>query len=437
MKSVKPQARALAALVLSKALTRRQTLSALLPDYLDRLSAKKDRAFLQELCFGVMRYFFLLEFILARLLEKPLKAKDSDIKMLLLTGLYQEIFLRTPPHAVVSATVETCDELRKPWAKNLTNALLRRYQRESKDLLAKVENDLPAKYAHPRWLLERLRQDHPDAWREICLRNNEHPPMYLRVNTRKTSRAGYLTLLENNGIDASSTPFSSCGIKLGQPRDVNDLPEFRHGHVSVQDLSAQLTAQLLDPQPGQRLLDACAAPGGKLGHLLEHEPQLGEAVAVESDGQRCVRLQQTLDRLQLEATVIQADARATQDWWDGTGFDRILLDAPCSATGVIRRHPDIKVLRTPEDVDAAVVLQQELLAALWPLLKPGGRLLYVTCSILTCENDGQIARFLDTLNNATSLMINADWGTMTCHGRQILPGQDDMDGFYYACLQKS
>lgn len=430
--------RAIAALVIQRLLGKQQTLSSILPEYLNRLVHKKDQALAQELCYGVMRWYFQLDFLLGILIDKNIKAKDTDIKALLLMGLYQFIYLRTPPHAVVSATVEACNELNKGWAKGLVNAVLRRYQRESEYLLKKVEADLSAQYSHPEWLLDILKNNYPDCWQDIVTANNSYPPMTLRVNPGQVARDTYLTMLNQAGITANQAPpWLPAGIVLDHPVAVDKLPEFMNGYVSVQDLAAQLTPGLLDLKPQLRVLDACAAPGGKLAHILESEPGLTEAVGIESDQFRFDRLQQTLDRLQLKARLIHADARETAAWWDGVEFDRILLDAPCSATGVIRRHPDIKVLRTQADIETVITVQRELLSALWPLLKTGGKLLYVTCSILDSENDQQIRDFLNKHTDARIIMIDADWGINTHHGRQILPGQNNMDGFYYACVQKT
>ena len=430
------QARAIAALVITGVLTRSLILSSLLPSFSDRLVDPRDQAFTQELCYGVLRWYYRLDYILQFLLTKNLKSKDTDIKALILIGLYQLIFLRTPPHAAVSATVDACNDLYKPWAKKLVNALLRTYQRDSDRLQSLVDKDNTAKYAHPRWLLEYLQQDYPDQWQAISEANNHYPPMFLRVNGRKISCPEYLARLAAANIEAKEIPFSPAGIRLTKAMDVNDLPEFQNGYVSVQDLAAQLASPLLDLKPGQRVLDACAAPGGKLTHILELDPGLIEVVAVENDAVRFERLCQNLDRVQFPATLIQADARATKRWWNGVPFDRILLDAPCSATGVIRRHPNIKVLRQPEDITGITQIQSELLSALWPLLKSGGKLLYVTCSILSPENDNQIRTFTAKHPDARLTMIKAEWGLTTACGIQTLPGQFDMDGFYYACLEK-
>lgn len=429
-------ARAIAALILTKVINSHKSLSDLLPHYKNSVPNKKDQSFIQELCFGVSRWYYRLDFILQELLEKDLRHKDTDIKILILLGLYQLAFLRTPPHAAVSATVEACVDLQKPWAKQLINAILRNYQRESEYLHTLIEKNLVAKYAHPYWMLEYMQQDYPDKWQELALANNNYPPMYLRINNRLTNRPNYLIELGKAGIEAAETPFNKTGIRLIQAIDVEDLPYFEEGYVSVQDLAAQLTLSLLDIRPGHRVLDACAAPGGKLGHILEQSSVSGNIVAIENDINRYELLQHTLNRLQLTATLFQADARATEQWWDGNLFDRILLDTPCSAMGVIRRHPDIKILRQPADISRLIHLQTELLTSLWPLLARKGKLIYVTCSVLSVENDNQIRVFTEKHSDAKSLMINAEWGQATTFGRQILPGDNDMDGFYYACLEK-
>lgn len=429
------QARALAATALAESLTRRQRLDTVLPDRLENLTNTRDRAFAQELCYGVMRWYFRLVALLAELLAKKLHPRDTDIKMLLLIGMYQFDFLATPEHAIVAATVDACEELDKAWAKKLVNAILRRYQRERLVLLEKFRQDSAIHYAHPGWLLRILQQDYPHQWQAIVTANNQRPPLYLRVNLRQITRADYLTMLRHEDIEAVSCS-NTTGIKLTRPVPVADLPGFEDGLVSVQDLAAQLAAPLLDARAGQRVLDAAAAPGGKLAHLLEAEPGLDETVAVELAPERVRKLHQTLNRLRLQARIIEADARQPAGWWDGVPFDRILLDAPCTACGVIRRHPDIKVLRRARDLDALTTTQTTLLNALWPLLKPGGKLLYSTCSILKQENDYRIREFIASHEDARTDTIGDSWGLATNFGRQNVPGQDDMDGFYYARLQK-
>ena len=430
-------ARAAAAKIISLLIRQNRNLTLLLPGYLQQFKDKKDQAFVQELCYGVSRWYYQLEHILNGLLDKNIKPKDTDIKALAMAGIYQFMYLRTPPYAIVAESVEACSELGKPWAKKLLNGLLRSYQREYTTLIKDMDSCPSAKYSHPEWLLNMFKTDYPDSWEQICIANNNRPPMFIRINKSKTTRDKYLALLSKAGIAGTATTFSPDGIRLEVPVDISQLPEFWNGYVSVQEYAAQLAPQLLEPGNSRYLLDACAAPGGKLAHILENIPAQTRVIAIEPDDLRLTKLQKTLDRLQLRARVIHADARDVASWWDGTHFDRILLDVPCSATGVIRRHPDIKLLRTPGDIEAVVILQKELLSALWPLLKPGGKLLYVTCSILKQENDQQINDFLIYHNDVKPVPVNAAWGTATPFGRQILPGQDDMDGFYYACLEKT
>ena len=257
------------------------------------------------------------------------------------------------------------------------------------------------------------------------------------MNSHVTNREHYLKKLEAAGIEGQASSLNGNGIVLTHPVSVDILPDFSEGHISVQDLAAQLAIPLLDPQPGERILDACSAPGGKLAHLLENMPTLDEAVAIEMEPHRFKKLVSTLDRIRLKATLIQNDARAPNNWWDNKPFDRMLIDAPCSASGVIRRHPDIKYLRTPENIQNATVLQAEILNALWPLLKKGGKLLYITCSIFKAENDDQIAAFINKHHDVKAIPIQASWGKATRYGRQILPGENAMDGFYYAQLYKT
>lgn len=431
------QARLIAAKVVSKVFTGKQSLSTLLPVHLAEISDLREQAFAQALCYGVLRHYFSLNLILDNLLDKKLKKKDGDIKALILIGLYQLDHMRTPAHAAVAATVDCCKALKKIWAKNLVNALLRRYQREHDKFSELIIGNESARYEHPEWLLKLIKKDYPENWSSIIEANNQQAPMSLRVNARHNDRATYLKQLKSASIEAEASVFNDHGITLTHPIGVESLPGFAEGHVSVQDLAAQLAIPLLHAQAGERILDACSAPGGKLAHLLENKNSLQDVVAIELEAHRFKKLQGTLERLQLEATLIQADARATDTWWDNQAFDRILIDAPCSASGVIRRHPDIKYLRTAEAVQNIILLQTEILDALWPLLKKGGKLLYITCSIIKAENDEQIAAFTDKHNDANPIPIPANWGHATAYGRQILPGENAMDGFYYAQLQKT
>ena len=314
--------------------------------------------------------------------------------------------------------------------------MLRRAQRESEALLAEVDKDPAARLAHPRWLQKALKKFWPEQYEAICAANNAHPPMTLRVNRRHDSRDAYLEELNRVGFEATACEFSRDGINLVQPCDVRELPGFAEGRVSVQDEAAQLAADLLELAPNQRVLDACCAPGGKTCHLMEAEPALAGVVAVDLEESRLVRVRENLARLQLDAQLFAADARDTAKWWDGKPFQRILLDAPCSATGVIRRHPDIKLTRTAEDIEALAQLQAELLDALWATLEVGGVMVYATCSVMPQENSEQIAAFLGRTPGARELDLPGPWGIKQPHGRQLLAQQGGHDGFYYAKLIK-
>lgn len=412
-----------------------RSLSDVLPEAAPRLNDATHNALLQELVYGTLRWIPQLEAVAHQLLHKPLKNKDSDVFALLLVGLYQLIHMRVAPHAAVSLSVAAAEELKKEWAKGLLNALLRGYQRDP-ELLQRAHCAESAAFAHPDWLLRRLKKDWPEDWSAIAAANNARPPMTLRVNRRRQSRDVYLAQLQQAELDARVHAEAPDALILSAPVDVDRLPGFARGFVSVQDAAAQLAAVLLDAQPGERVLDACAAPGGKSAHLLERQPDLAELVAVDRDAQRMRRVSETLRRLELVATCVVGDAGDVSSWWDGRLFDRILLDAPCSATGVIRRHPDIKMLRQAEDIAQVVAEQARLLAALWTTLRPGGLLLYATCSVLRDENDGQLRRFLDAHPDAMHEPIVVQWGRACEVGRQILPGEADMDGFYYACIRK-
>lgn len=430
-------ARAVAALALSQVLGEGRSLSSALPAQLAQTPLTRDAGLVQELCFGTARYHPRLQALLACLIDRPLKRKDSEVQALLLLGLYQLLYMRIPAHAAVAETVSAARQLGKEWASGLINGVLRNFQRNSASLLADVDADDASALAHPAWLLAMVRKAWPEQWREILIANNARPPMTLRVNARRVTRDDYQARLAAAGMDAIAVAGVASAITLAAPRDVHELPGFADGDVSVQDAAAQLAAFLLDLAPGQRVLDACAAPGGKTCHILEHEAALAELVALDSDARRLVRVQENLDRLGLQASLVCADAGDVAAWWDGVGFDRILLDAPCSATGVIRRHPDIKLLRRADDISLLVAEQQRLLKALWPLLKPGGRLVYATCSILPRENARQIAGFLQRQPDARELPMALDWGLACSHGRQQLPGEQGMDGFYYAVLERT
>ncbi len=396
----------------------------------------RDAALLSELCYGSLRWQPRLEALLARMLERPLKPVDRDIGLLLLLGLYQLAYLRVPPHAAVQQTVEVCRTLGKDWAAGLVNAVLRRYQRERDALEAAVDADPVARYACPAWFIEELQHDWPQDWQTMLDAGNQRPPLTLRVNRRRASRDAYLAELAAAGIGARACVHAEDGIRLDAPMDVAAIPGFKQGQCSVQDEGAQLAGQLLDAAPGMRVLDACAAPGGKTCHVLERHTKLAGVVAVELEARRAARIRENLERLGLAAELKVADAADTVSWWDGRHFERILLDAPCSASGVVRRHPDVKARRTPAEVASAAGLQARLLASLWPLLAPRGKLLYVTCSVFQRENARQLAGFLAEHGDAEALPLAADWGRPAGPGRQVLTGEGGMDGFYYACLHK-
>lgn len=422
-------ARALGAVLAGKA-----SLGSALPAQLDKVEPR-DRGLTQELAFGTARWQPRLALLADKLLQKPFKAADTDLEALLLVGLYQLLYTRIPAHAAIGETVGCVDRLKKSSAKGLINAVLRRAQREGEALLAELERDPAARTAHPRWLQKALKAHWPADWEAICAANNSHPPLTLRVNRRHGSRDDYLAELAVAGIAARACPFSVDGVQLAVPCDVTTLPGFAEGRVSVQDEAAQLAADLLELKPGLRVLDACCAPGGKTCHLLEAEPTLA-VTAVDLEESRLVRVHENLARLKLDARLVAADARAVGEWWDGKPFQRILLDAPCSATGVIRRHPDIKLTRQQGDIATLAALQGELLDALWPTLEVGGVLLYATCSSLPTENTEVIGAFLARTPGARELDIPGPFGVKQPHGRQLLAQIDGHDGFYYAKLIK-
>lgn len=394
----------------------------------------KDQALVKAMCYGVCRYYHRLDHIIGLLIEKPIKT--PEVKALIMIGLYQLIYMRVKPHAAVSETVQAAGK-KTSWARGLINAVLRNFLRNQAKYQDDADNLQTAKFSHPEWLINRINQDWPAQAEAIFWANNQPPPLTLRINVNKISRDDYVNKLLEQNLAAHVVTHSPQAITLENPTAVELLPGFTQGWFSVQDTAAQLAAALLDVKPGHRVLDVCAAPGGKTAHILELEPGLKELVAIDIDTHRLQRIKQNLERLNLNATVLAGDAAKPQAWWDGKPFDRILLDAPCSATGVIRRHPDIKLLRRPEDIQATCDLQKQILYAVWPLLTLGGKLVYVTCSVLKQENASQIQDFLSNHDDAVELPIDSvTWGTPEPCGRQILTGEASMDGFYYACLAK-
>ena len=415
---------------------RGQSLSVLLPGYSEKVD-DKDRALLKQLCFGTMRWYPQIALLLKQLVQKPLREKDLEIQGLLACGLYQLLHMRIPEHAIINETVAASEKLKRRWAKGLVNAVLRNFQRQQAALMAAQTDNAVFAAAHPKWLLHKIADSWPQYQDEIIAANNAQAPMVLRVNALHNSRSDYLDLLAQSGIEASATDYSVQGVILATAKDVTELPKFSQGAVSVQDEAAQLATSLLDLQAGQSVLDACCAPGGKTCHILESRQDLGSVLAIDLEPKRLTRVKDNLARLNLNAILKAADAADTGQWWDGSPFDRILLDAPCSATGVIRRHPDIKILRKPADIVKLSAIQLRLLESLWQTLANKGVLLYATCSILPEENDQVVQQFLQNHADASLLTIDADWGIATDFGRQLLPTINGNDGFYYARLQKN
>ncbi|HLV77598.1 MAG TPA: 16S rRNA (cytosine(967)-C(5))-methyltransferase RsmB [Marinobacter sp.] len=408
-----------------------QSLSQCLPLALNQLPPER-RPQLQALCYGTCRWFHRLDGELSLRLKKPLRKPDRVVHHLMLVALFQLRFSEQASYAVLNETVESCRDLGKPHLTGLVNGVLRAAQREG----APEPADPGSRFSHPEWIIEKLRHNWPDQWQSILTANNRQAPMTLRVNARRFSRKHYLELLAEAGIGARATRFAPHGIQLAQPVPVDRLPWFEDGAVSVQDEAAQLCTTLLDLHPGQRVLDACAAPGGKTCAILESCDQLAEVIAIDESADRLPRVQENLDRLDLNATLLEADAASLDQWWDGQMFDRILLDVPCSATGVIRRHPDIKLLRRESDIVPLAAIQLGLLEAMWTILKPGGRLVYATCSVFPQENHRIIQRFLKHQDQAKHVAIDAGWGQDMDTGRQLLPDPDSHDGFFYAVLEK-
>ncbi|EKO3405460.1 16S rRNA (cytosine(967)-C(5))-methyltransferase RsmB [Vibrio fluvialis] len=421
--------RAAAAQVLFQVVDKGQSLSMALPAAQQNIRPR-DHALLQEICYGALRYLPRLESIANALMDNPLKGKQRVFHHLILVGIYQLSFMRIPAHAAVGETVEGAQDLKGPRLRGLINAVLRNYQRNQEQLDAQAVSHNAGKYGHPSWLLKLLQNAYPQQWEAIVEANNSKAPMWLRVNHQHHDRDAYQALLNNENIDSSLHSQAEDALKLAAPCDVTKLPGFEKGWVSVQDAAAQLSLHYLQPQDGELILDCCAAPGGKTAHILERT-QRSEVVAIDCDDTRLKRVHDNLKRLNLSAKVVCGDARYPQEWWQGSQFDRILLDAPCSATGVIRRHPDIKWLRRAEDIAALAELQREILDAMWQQLKPGGTLVYATCSITPQENVLQVKDFLARTSDAQLVGSELD-----NPGRQILPGEEDMDGFYYAVLTK-
>lgn len=417
--------------ILLKVIEEYQSLDTVIEAEIEQI-VELDRPLLQALCYGVMRWLHQLNEWLAQLSDRPASKLKPEVRILILLGLYQLKYTRIPAHAAIHATVACAPGLKAPHAKGLINAVLRQYQRlqERSEL---VQNER-TEFSHADWMMEQIRKDWPDDWQDILNSNNQQAPMVLRLDTSNMSRPEYIDMLSVKQISASEHPHSKSAIVLEKAVNVIELPGFDQGLVSVQDAAAQLGVPLLQGKREHRILDACAAPGGKTAQILQQiAPQA--LYAMDNSQQRLQKLQPLFERIHASASVIVGDASKPEDWWDGKPFNRILLDAPCSASGVIRRHPDIKHLRSAKALEKIAKRQSRILDAIWPTLASGGRLVYVTCSIFKIENELQISKFLQRQEDAELEEIQAAWGRGTI-GRQVLPGEDGMDGFYFAVMNK-
>jgi 16S rRNA (cytosine967-C5)-methyltransferase len=431
---------ATAARVVAAVVSGRASLDEVLAEATRALVAT-DRAAVQAIASGTIRWHLRIEGWLVLLLERPGQVVQPLVRALLEVGLHQLAFSAHPSHAIVNEAVEAARLLRQPRAAGFVNALLRRFGREREAILTRADVRPESHYAHPAWLIEQIRADWPTHAEQVLAANNEPAPLWVRVNRRRRTVASYLELLAAQGISATGSDLCRDAVRLASPMAVEQLPGFDAGDVSVQDAAAQLAAPLLGATGGMRVLDACAAPGGKTCHILEATPDLGELLALDRSRERLAQVEENLGRLGLAAQVVAGDAAHPAEWWDGVPFDRILLDVSCSATGVIRRHPDIKLLRRASDLESLTREQTALLEALWPLLAAGGRLLYATCSVLRAENQRLIAAFLTSQSDASEVppareLATAGINTAAEPGLQILPGAAGMDGFYYACLER-
>jgi 16S rRNA (cytosine967-C5)-methyltransferase len=435
-----PAARAIAAYAVARILREGVTLDTALAGALAAAPGALAPS-VRSLCYGAVRGYYRHEVILGRVLSQPVGSLDFLVRALLSVALFELEDARTPIYAVVDAAVKTAKATDAARASGLVNAVLRRYLRERAAIDAQIASNPVTRHATPIWLADRIRADWPVRWTQLLAAGDTQAPMWLRVNGRRNSTADYRRRLREAGIGARDEPRVPFSVVLDQPCDVQDLPGFAQGDVSVQDLAAQCVVFPLALAPGQRVLDACAAPGGKTALLAEREPQLSKLVAVELDPQRLQRVRDNLLRCGLTAELIAGDAAAPARWWDRVLFDRILLDAPCSALGVIRRHPDIRLRKSPAEIDRLPQLQMRLLTAVWPMLAPGGRLVYATCTLTRSENRDLLAAFLRATPDAAVVPAETwegwpGFGQADDFGRQMLPGEAGADGFYYAALKR-
>lgn len=434
MKINTPSSRRLALDMLSRVIDHGESLSAVTPKLLPRIADYRDRAFAYRLTLDCLRQLNRLMWLRDQLVERPFKGKDSDVGLLLLLGIAQLSATDLPEHASLHETVETAKTLKKPWAVKVVNGVLRNFQRQRDTLLTRASADPVLAHAHPKWLVAELQQAWPAYWQSILTGNNTPARLCLRLSPA-INPSDYLAQLPET-LNATQHPHLPQAILLNST-DVTKLPAFAEGGFSVQDAHAQWAGHLLAPQVNERILDACCAPGGKTTHLLELANNQLDMLALDVDGERLDRVQENLNRLGLRATLATANASALETWWDGALFSAILLDAPCSATGIIRRHPDIKWHRKPQDIAPLVVIQADLLVQLWQTLAPNGRLLYATCSVLPAENQQQIKAFLARTPSAQLEPVQLPSGQDTGFGWQCFPSAaDEGDGFFYARLRK-
>jgi 16S rRNA (cytosine967-C5)-methyltransferase len=426
--------RALAAQALADVALRGTSLREAMEQKAPKLHDPRDRALLMALLSDGARWWLRYDAALDRLLEKPLRRKEPEVHALLVLGLVQLEVLSMQDYAAVAATVEAARALNRPRLAGLVNAVLRRWQRERVDLLAALDAKPQTRYAMPPWLTKAIATDWPAQQDAVLADSNREPPLMLRANRRRTTPDGLIEQLRAAGYQADPHPWLADGIVLPHSSDVTRMPGFVEGLFAVQDGAAQVAADMADVHAGQRILDACAAPGGKACHLLERADVA--LTALEFDDTRATRIRQNLERLGLHADVRVGDAGDPTGWWDGQAFDRILIDAPCSATGVLRRRPDVRLHRRASDIEALVAQQRRILAALWPLLAPGGRLVYITCSLLRAENEAVVEGFFAGRDDAKALSLTLPVGQAAATGWQILPGDGDLDGMYYAVFER-